>query len=100
RDGAAVAPLLVGGGQERDRRSGTHNVAGIVATAAALALTDSRRPADAVATSARRDRLVAGLVACGGVHETVPAAHKVPGAAHVCIEGVESEALLYLLDEA
>ena len=33
RDGVAVEPLLIGGGQERDRRSGTHNVAGIVAMA-------------------------------------------------------------------
>ncbi|MFP5488630.1 MAG: aminotransferase class V-fold PLP-dependent enzyme, partial [Acidimicrobiia bacterium] len=35
-----------------------------------------------------------------GVHETVPRDRKIAGSAHVCIEGVESEALLYLLDEA
>lgn len=100
RDGVALAPLLVGGGQERDRRSGTHNVAGIVAAATALAETDATRDADVAAVRERRDRLVAGLTAAGGVHETVPADRKVAGAAHVCVEGVESEALLFLLDEA
>ena len=43
RDGTAVDALIVGGGQERDRRSGTHNVAGIVAMAEALAATDAER---------------------------------------------------------
>ncbi|MEX2626436.1 MAG: aminotransferase class V-fold PLP-dependent enzyme, partial [Ilumatobacteraceae bacterium] len=37
RDGTPVAPIIMGGGQERERRSGTHNVAGIVAAAIALA---------------------------------------------------------------
>ncbi|NBO80880.1 MAG: aminotransferase class V-fold PLP-dependent enzyme, partial [Actinobacteria bacterium] len=36
KSGTSLEPLIMGGGQERDRRSGTHNVAGIVATAAAL----------------------------------------------------------------
>jgi cysteine desulfurase len=50
---------------------------------------------------AQRDRLVDGLVAAvDGVHETVPRPLKVAGSAHVCIEGVESEALLFLLDRA
>ncbi|WP_227462430.1 cysteine desulfurase family protein [Desertimonas flava] len=100
REGTRVPPLLVGGGQERDRRSGTHNVAGIVATATALVETDHTRDADAAAVRARRDRLVAELVALGGVHETVAPDRKVAGAAHICVEGVESEALLFLLDEA
>lgn len=100
RDGTRVAPLLVGGGQERDRRSGTHNVAGIVATATALVETDRCREAAAAAVRVRRDRLVAALVDLGRVHETVPADRKVAGAAHICVDGVESEALLFLLDEA
>jgi cysteine desulfurase len=101
RDGVAIEPLVIGGGQERERRSGTHNVPGIVAAALALAETDAGRDADAVRIGAQRDRLVKGLDhAAAGVHETVPAERKVPGAAHVCVEGVESEALLFLLDEA
>ena len=48
-----------------------------------------------------RDRLVGGLVdTVAGVRETVPPDVKVAGGAHVCVEGVESEALLFLLDEA
>lgn len=100
REGTDVEPLMFGGGQERDRRSGTHNVAGIVATAAALAATAADRDSESARVGALRDELVAGLVAIGGVTPTVPADRSVPGIAHVCIEGIENEALLYLLDEA
>jgi len=51
--------------------------------------------------AALRDRLVAGIVGdVDGARETVAPADKVAGSAHVMFEGVESEALLYLLDEA
>jgi cysteine desulfurase len=101
RDGVAVDPLIVGGGQERERRSGTHNVAGIVATAEALAATDAERATEVVRIAALRDRLVAGLVAAvPGLRETVAPADKVAGSAHVLVEGIESESLLYLLDQA
>jgi cysteine desulfurase len=100
RKGVVVDPLLVGGGHERDRRSGTHNVAGIVAMAAALVATDEERTVECERIAALRDRLIAGLLdSVAGVIETVPSAVKVPGGAHICVEGVESEALLYLLDE-
>jgi cysteine desulfurase len=100
RDGTDIEPLIFGGGQERDRRSGTHNVAGIVATTAALVATAAERTHETARIAALRDELVAGLAAIGGVTVTVPAPASVPGIAHVCIEGVENEALLFLLDEA
>ncbi len=101
RDGAAFAPTLIGGGQEGERRSGTHNVAGIVAMAEALRLTDADRAIDVARIGPLRDRFVDGLVAnVPGVHETVPRERKVAGSAHVCFEGIENEALLFLLDEA
>lgn len=101
RDGVAVDPLLVGGGQERERRSGTQNVAGIVAFEAALREADESRAAECERLVALRDRLIDGIAGLvDGVHETVPRDRKVAGSAHVCIEGVESESLLYLLDEA
>ena len=101
RGGPRIDPLIIGGGQERERRSGTQNTAGIVATAVALQLTDTERDTEAVRLGDLRDRLVTGLQSrLDGVVETVPPARKVAGSAHVCIAGVESEALLYLLDEA
>jgi cysteine desulfurase len=101
RSGVDIAPMLLGGGQERDRRSGTHNVAGIVGMALAMQLTDDERVTELPRLGALRDRLVDGLVdALDDVIETVPRSAKVAGAAHVCIGGVESEALLFLLDQA
>ncbi len=101
RGGPQVDPLIIGGGQERERRSGTHNTAGIVAMATALELTDAERDAEQRRLGELRDRLVKGVQAeLDGVTETVPTDDKVAGSAHVCIADIESEALLYLLDEA
>ena len=59
------------------------------------------RVADNLRIEALRNRLVDSLLgSLEGVIETVPREAKVAGSAHVCIAGVESEALLYLLDEA
>jgi cysteine desulfurase len=101
RNRAALEPLLMGGGQERDRRSGTLNVAGIVAMAEAMRVTAATRDATVAAVRVMRDRLVDGLMAdVSGLVETVPRDRKTAGSAHVCIDGVESEALLFLLDRA
>jgi cysteine desulfurase len=101
RGGPRVDPLIIGGGQERERRSGTHNTAGIVAAAVALDLADRERGDENARLAALRDALVAGLQGrLDGVIETVPVEYKVAGSAHVCIAGIESEALLFLLDEA
>lgn len=101
RDGRSLSPMLIGGGQERERRSGTHNVAGIVAMAAALAETDASRGAEVERLARLRDRLVDEITgALDDVVETVPRDRKIAGSAHVCIDGIESESLLYLLDEA
>jgi cysteine desulfurase len=101
RGGPKVDALIIGGGQERERRSGTHNTAGIVAAAVALDLTDRDRSDENRRLAILRDALVTGLQdRVDGVVETVPPEHKVAGSAHVCIAGIESEALLFLLDEA
>ena len=94
-------PLLIGGGQERERRSGTQNVAGAVAMAEALRLVDVERAGENARIAELRDRLVGQLcIRLPDVRETVGAADKIAGSAHVCIRGIENEALLYLLDEA
>jgi cysteine desulfurase len=96
-----LRPILHGGGQERDRRSGTHNVAGIAGMAAAAVATLTGRTAEAEGTAARRDRLADGLLACvPGATETGTRASKAPGHCHLRFSGVESEALLVLLDDA
>jgi len=76
-------------------------VAGIVALAAALTETDAERVGSNTRIAALRDRLVDGLLAqVDDAIETVPRDRKVAGSAHMCFDGIESESLLYLLDEA
>ncbi len=100
RTGAHLEPRQLGGGQERDRRAGTHNVAGIVGLVVAARRTHADRAELVARITKQRDRLVDGiLVAVDGV-ETVDRAAKVAGNAHLCFDGVEAEALLFLLDRA
>ena len=109
RDGVALAARQLGGGQERGHRSGTQNVPGIAAAAVAARLTAEGRAAEIERTAKLRDRLLDGLLASvPGLVETgaVPGPGgpdrrgRVAGTAHVCIEGVESEALLFLLERS
>ncbi|HEX2576326.1 MAG TPA: cysteine desulfurase family protein [Aquihabitans sp.] len=103
REGTPLAARLLGGGQERERRSGTPNVAGAVGLAAALAAVAAERSDLVARTEALRARLVGGLVAA--VPDAVVAsppdpADRTPGTVLVCLPGVAREALLFLLDEA
>jgi cysteine desulfurase len=101
RGGVRLAPLVHGGGQEADRRSGTHNVAGIVGMAEAMRVTVAERAAVVARVGRLRDRLADGLLAAvPGAVETGDRARKVAGNCHLRFPGVESEALLVLLDEA
>jgi cysteine desulfurase len=84
---ARFEPLLIGGGQERERRSGTQNVAGIVAMAEALRLADRSASGAGAARRAARPPRRRPRRRLDGVHETVPREHKVAGSAHLCIEG-------------
>ena len=100
REGVRLSPLLRGGGQERERRSGTLNVAGIVGMAAALTAAVADRDAAVDAVRRRRDRLVAGVGdALGGVVESAAGIERLPNIAHLRLAGVDSEALLVLLDD-
>ena len=100
REGISMEPIIFGGGQERDRRSGTHNLAGIVAAALALRITDAERTEEVSRISSLRSRLADALCAIPGSELTVGDGDCVPGVVHICFRGVESEALLYLLDES
>lgn len=113
RDGATIAPRVLGGGQERGRRPGTHNVAAIVAMATAAARTVATRAETVARVGALRDRLADGLrAAIPDVVETgLPSASgaaagppdrsgRVAGMCHLCLPGVETEALLFLLEQS
>jgi cysteine desulfurase len=101
RRGLRLSPLLRGGGQEAERRSGTHNVAGIVGLAAALREATARRDEVVALVGALRDRLATGLLAAiPGAALTGHTTERVAGSCSLTVEGVESEALLVLLDRA
>jgi len=104
RPGVALAPRLRGGGQERGRRSGTHNVAGIVGLGAAAAIVADQRAHLATRLGVLRTRLEAVLTAVDDVVLTVARTgadpDRLPTICHVCVGGVDSEALLFLLDDA
>jgi cysteine desulfurase len=99
RGGVAIRPIIHGGGQERDRRSGTHNVPGIVALAAAMQATVAEREATVARVGRLRDRLADGLLAAvDGSRETGDRSAKIAGNCHLSFDGVEAESLLMLLD--
>jgi cysteine desulfurase len=99
RDTACV-PLLHGGGQERDVRSGTADVAGAVAMAKAAEITITGMEATSARMQTLRDRLVDGVLA--GIDDVelngATGAHRLPGNAHFTFRGCEGDSLLMLLD--
>jgi cysteine desulfurase len=95
----ACTPLLHGGGQERDVRSGTLDVPGIVAFATAVETSAKNQAAHAARLTALRDDLVARVVAA--VPDAVlngDPVDRLPGNAHFSFPGCEGDALLMLLD--
>lgn len=95
----APVPLLHGGGQERDMRSGTLDTPAIVGFAAAAEIAVKQQADLAVRLAGLRDRLVAGVL------DRVPDAlyngdpeDRLPGNAHLRFPGCEGDALLMLLD--
>ena len=101
REGVPITARQLGGGQERERRSGTQNVPGIVAMVTAARLAASERDEERLRIAGLRDRLLDGLLgAIPGAIETAGAdrSHRAAGIAHLCIPGIESEALLFLLE--
>ena len=97
----AMEPRQYGGGQERERRSGTQDVVGAVGLATALRLAAADRDGSSKRVAALRDRLAGGLAsAIPDLHRTVPAgAPTLPGHLHVCLPAVEREELLVALGQ-
>lgn len=98
RKGTPLDPLLVGGGQEFERRAGTENVAGIVGAAAALRIACRDLEANARRLGALRDRLQAGLERIPGTRVNGHADRRAPHLVNVSFEAVEGEAVILSLD--
>lgn len=103
RGGARLEPQLVGGGQERDRRSGTQDVASAVAFAVAAESAAAERDELVARATGWRDGLVDTILRAvpGAIQSASPAGqrdHLAPGIANVCLPEVDSEALLFLLE--
>ena len=108
RSDATIKPQILGGGQEFELRSGTHNVAGIAAFGVAAELMSNERAQVVEKVATLRDRLVNGIKQV--LPDTIESARdnigggddsdvaKVAGSAHVCFPGIESEALLFKLE--
>jgi cysteine desulfurase len=102
RRGLRLRPLLVGGEQERSRRAGTENVAGIVGFGAAAArLTDGGAlAAEAARALDQTERALAGAMAVEGVVAYGDPDNRLPHLACLGVPGVEAEAVLVGLDRA
>jgi cysteine desulfurase len=100
RPGVPIAPILLGGGQERGYRSGTENLPGIVGFGVAAELARTERAAEAARFTALRDRLLEGVL------ERVPEARitgprgpqRAPHHASLVIPGAKADAVLTELD--
>lgn len=99
RRGIALTNLIEGGAQERGRRAGTENTAGIAGMAAALDEAARNMERDSAKMTALRDRLIAGLSRIPHSALNGDAEHRLPGNVSFCFEGIEGESLLLLLDD-
>ncbi len=98
RQGMRLLPQLQGGSQERGRRAGTENVAGIVGTATAFHLAQEELPQITPRLIALRDRLIEGMLTIPRSRLTGHPNERLPNNASFCFEGVEGESILLNLD--
>lgn len=99
RTGVRLSNLIEGGAQERNRRGGTENIAGIWGMTAALKEAAENLPANMAKEAALRDRLIAGLSRIEHSKVNGDLTHRLPGNVNMCFEGIEGESLLLLLNE-
>jgi cysteine desulfurase len=103
----ACTPVLHGGGQERDLRSGTLDVPAILALATAVRVAVSERAARASMLASLRDELIAAVLSAvpdavlngdPGLSDMDGGPSRLPGNAHLTFPGCEGDSLLMLLD--
>ena len=98
RKGLRFGNLIDGGAQERNRRAGTENTAGIVGMAEALRIACAHREENARKVSLLRDRLIEGLLAIPRSRLNGDRENRLPGNVNISFEGIEGESLLLMLD--
>ena len=99
RRGTPIATMQTGGGQEKGRRTGTENVAGIVGLGVAMRIASERREQEAARQSRLRDRIVEGVRA--RVPSAILTGHpteRLPNNASFCLPGTQGESLVGALD--
>ena len=99
RRGTRVSTVQTGGGQEKGRRTGTENVAGIVGLGAALRIASSRRTAESARQAELRDRLIREIRS--RIPDATLTGHptdRLPNNASFCFAGTQGEALVVSLD--
>ncbi len=98
RTGVALKNLIEGGAQERNRRAGTENLAGISGMAAALKEAVANLEKNMKREATLRDRLIAGLTKVEHSRLNGDRVNRLPNNVNICFEGIEGESLLLLLD--
>ena len=99
--GTAFLPLILGGGQERERRSGTENIPGIIGLSVALEAANARREETSLHCAALRDRIIEYVL--GNIPGTNLNGHptqRLPNNANFSFSGIEGEPILLGLDMA
>ncbi len=100
RHNVALDAVTPGGGQERGKRGGTVDVAAAVGLAVALRATQRDLTEDVDRVLDYQQRLIAALSFLPGCAITSVGAARVPGTVHVTFDGLASDELLFLLDQA
>ncbi len=98
RRGMLLTNIIDGGAQERGKRAGTENIAGICGMVAALEDAVAHLTENTAKVTAMRDKLIAGLSQIPHSSLNGDAVNRLPGNVSFCFEGIEGEALLLLLD--
>ena len=98
RKGFPLVNVIEGGAQERGKRAGTENIAGICSMAAAMEDACTHLDENMAKVRAMRDRLIEGLKQIPHCALNGDEVNRLPGNVSFCFEGIEGESLLLLLD--
>ena len=99
KKGISLYPIIHGGGQEKGRRAGTENMAGIVGLTIALDLIQNEKEQENKRLINLRDKLIKGLLNIPKVILNGHPIDRLPNNVNVTIKDIEGEAMLLHLDE-